>query len=68
MHIHTVEENYDYRMKNLVKKFVKDYGLEKLNSEELQDKIWSEYAEEFAHTVLQDMTDFSGDELFENGE
>lgn len=68
MHIHTVEENYDYRMKNLVKKFVKDYGLEKLNSEELQDKIWSEYAEEFAHTVLQDMTDFSDDELFENGE
>ena len=68
MHIHTVEENYDYRMKNLVKKFVKDYGPEKLNSEELQDKIWSEYAEEFAHTVLQDMTDFSGDELFENGE
>lgn len=68
MHIHTVEENYDCRMKNLVKKFVKDYGLEKLNPEELQDKIWSEYAEEFAHAVLQDMTDFSGDELFEIGE
>lgn len=68
MHIHTVEENYDYRMKNLVKKFVKDYGLEKLNPEELQDKICSEYAEEFAHAVLQDMTDFSGDELFEIGE
>ena len=34
----------------------------------MQDKIWSEYPKEFAHAVLQDMTDFSGDELFEIGE
>lgn len=68
MHIHTIEEDYEYRMKNIMKKFVKDYGLNELNSEELQDKIWSEYAEEFAHAVLQDMVDFSGDELFEIGE
>ena len=39
-----------------------------LSAEELQDKIWSEYAKEFAHAVLQDMNDFSGDELFEIGE
>ena len=39
-----------------------------MNTEELQDKLWSEYAEEFAHAVLQDMADFSGDELFEIGE
>lgn len=68
MHIYTIEEDYEYRMKNIMKKFIKDYGLNELNSEELQDKIWSEYAEEFAHAVLQDMTDFSGDELFEIGE
>lgn len=68
MHIRTIEEDYEYRMKNIMKKFVKDYGLGELNSEELQDKIWSEYAEEFAHAVLQDMADFSGDELFEIGE
>lgn len=68
MHIHTIEENYDYRMENIMKKFIKDYRLEKLSSEELQDKIWTEYAEEFAHAVLQDMVDFSGDELFEIGE
>lgn len=64
MHIHTIEQEYEYRME----KFVKDYGLGELNSEELQNKMWSEYAEEFAHAVLQDMADFSGDELFENGE
>lgn len=68
MHIHTIEENYDYRMENIMKKFIKDYKLCGLNPEELQNKIWSEYAEEFAHAVLQDMTDFSGDELFEIGE
>ena len=65
MHIPTIEENYEYRMKNIMKKFVKDYELERLSAEKLQDKLWSEYAKEFAHTVLQDMTDFSGDELFE---
>lgn len=68
MHIHTVEENYEYRMENIMQKFVKDYELEELSAEELQDKIWSEYAEEFAHAVLQDMNDFLGDELFEIGE
>ena len=68
MHIHTIEQEYEYRMKNIMEKFVKDYELGELNSEELQDKIWSEYAEEFAHEVLQDMNDFSGDELFEIGE
>ena len=63
-----IEENYEYRMENIMQKFVKDYELEGLSAEELQDKIWSEYAEEFAHAVLQDMNDFSGDELFEIGE
>ena len=68
MHIPTTEEDYEYRMKNIVQKLVKDYELEGLSAEELQDKLWSEYAEEFAHAVLQDMSDFSGDELFEIGE
>ena len=68
MHIQTIEEDYEYRMKNIMKKFVKDYELEGLSAEKLQDKIWSGYAEEFARAVLQDMTDFSGDELFEIGE
>ena len=66
MHIHTIEENYDYRMKRLIKKFVKDYELENLNAEELQDKLWDDYSKEFARVVLEDMQEFSGDELFEN--
>ena len=66
MRIHTIEENYDYRMKRLIKKFVKDYKLENLSAEELQDKLWNEYSKEFAQTVLEDMQEFSGDELFEN--
>lgn len=66
MRIHTIEENYDYRMKKLIKKFVKDYELENLNAEELQDKLWDAYSKEFAQAVLEDMQEFSGDELFEN--
>lgn len=66
MCIYTIEENYDYRMKRLIKKFVKDYELENLNTEELQDKLWNEYSKEFAQAVLEDMQEFSGDELFEN--
>ena len=68
MDIQRIEEDEEYRMKNIVQKLVKDYEVEGLCAEELQDKIWSEYAEEFARAVLQDMTDFSGDELFEIGE
>lgn len=60
-------EDYNYRMENIMKKFIKDYGLEKLSPKELQNKIWTEYAEEFAHAVLQDMVVFSGDKLFEIG-
>ena len=44
MHIHTIEEDYEYRMKNIIKAFVKDYGLNELNPEELQYKIWTDYA------------------------
>ena len=68
MHIPTTEEDYEYRIKNIMQKFVKYYELEGLSAEELQDKLWYDYAEEFAHSVLQDMTDFSGNELFEVGE
>ena len=69
MHIPTIEEDYEYRMKNIMKKFVKDYGLESIDDPEtLQDTLWYDYAEKFAHAVLQDMNDFSGDELFEIGE
>ena len=63
---HSIEENYDYRMKRLIKKFVKDYELENLSAEELIDTLWNEYSKEFAQAMLEDMQEFSGDELFEN--
>ena len=45
MHIHTIEENFDYRMKNIIEKFVEDYDdLKGLNPEELYDKMWEDYA------------------------
>lgn len=68
MHIPTIEEDYEYRMKNIMQKFVKDYGLEELDAEKLQNKIWSDYAIQFCHAVMEDMNDYSGDELFKIGE
>ena len=66
MHIHTIEENYDYRMRNIIEKFVEENcDLQDLTPGELQDKIWSCWAKEFGRMVLEDMNDFSGDELFE---
>lgn len=66
MHIHTIEEDYEYRMKNIIEKFVGQYDeLKGLDSEKLQDKIWYDYAKEFGQAVLEDMFDFAGDELFE---
>lgn len=66
MHISTIEENYEYRIKNIMEKFVTQYKeLQGLESEDLQDKIWNDYAREFGHVVMEDMSEFSGDELFE---
>lgn len=56
-------------MKNIMKKFIKDCELESIDDPEmLQDTLWYDYAEGFAHAVLQDMNDFSDNELFEIGE
>ena len=67
MHIHTIEEDYEYRMKNIMKDFLDDYPeLKKLDVDELQDKLWEpEYAKAFGRAVIEDMMSFSGDELFE---
>ena len=44
MHIHTMDENYDYRMRRLVEKFVQDYEIEEREPTALEDIIWKEYA------------------------
>ena len=67
MHIHTIEEDYEYRMKNIMEIFLDDHEeLKGLDVDELQDKLWeTEYAKEFGRAVIEDMMSFSGDELFE---
>ena len=43
MHIPTIEEDYTYRMRRLMEKFVGQYEeLQGLDAEELQDKIWND--------------------------
>ena len=55
MHIHTMDENYDYRMRRLVEKFVQDYEIAERDPTDLQDKIWMEYAESFGFGVVRDL-------------
>ena len=68
MRIHTVEENYEYRMKNIMEEFLEDNPeLKELDVDELQDKLWEpEYAKEFGRAVIEDMMSFSGDDLFKS--
>ena len=66
MHIHTIEEDYEYRMKRIMEDFLEDYPqLKGLDADELQDQLWTEYAKEFGRAVMEDMSSFAGDELFE---
>lgn len=65
MHIHTIEEDYEYRMKNLIDEFVEQYELKNLHGEMLENEIWENYAKEFGRAVLEDMVDFAGEDLFE---
>ena len=66
MHIHTIEEDYEYRMKNIMEDFLDEHEeLKELDVDELQDKLWeTEYAKEFGRAVMEDMMQFAGDELF----
>lgn len=57
--------SYEYRMKSIIKNFAKDYDLSGFDAEELQHKIWTEHAKEFGRAVLEDMSTYSGTELFE---
>ena len=57
--------SYECRMKSIIKSFAKDYGLSGLDAEELQLKIWTDHAKEFGRAVLEDISTYSGTELFE---
>lgn len=67
MHIHTIEEDYEYRIKNIMEDFLEEHEeLKELDVDELQDKLWEpEYAKAFGRAVIEDMMSFAGDELFE---
>ena len=52
-------------MKNIMKKFIGNYGLKRLSGSAIKELIWDEYTTEFVHVVLNDMYDFAGDKLFE---
>lgn len=64
MHIHTIEDDYDYRMRQIVKEFIEDYNLQDYSPEELQNYLWTRSLQ-FGHAVLEDMYNYGGDELFE---
>ena len=71
MNIKTIESDFEYRMKKIINKFKKDYKLEYLTAEELQEKMWgdardNQLAAEFGRKVLEACNEFSGDELFED--
>lgn len=67
MHIRTIEEDYEYRMKKIMKKFMADYGEEfkGLSADEVQGKMWTDFSSRFGKMVLEDMYDFAGEEYFE---
>ena len=70
MHIRTIEEDYEYRMKNLMEKFKEDYPeeLENLAGDELYEEIWDKLSKEFGRAALEDMYNYSGNELFGDAE
>lgn len=65
MHIHTIEEDYEYRMRRIITEMMNAYNeLQELSPSEVQEKLWTDYAKEFGRMVLDDMVDFADDELF----
>jgi len=64
--MYTIEDSFEYQMKKIITEIKKDFPeLSTLDSEVLQDKLWSgQFAVEFARKVLDACYDYSGDELF----
>ena len=65
MDIITQEHLWEYQMKGLIRKFVKEHQLEGLSAEMIQEIIWTKFPAEFGRAVLDFCADISGDELFE---
>lgn len=68
MHIPTIEDNFDYQFKKVMKDMKELYPeLMELSSEDLQDAIWNnrDICEAFAHRMLEVAYEYGGDEIFE---
>jgi hypothetical protein len=60
MHIHTIEENYDYRIANVVRALLSDFGdaaTVPQNGEALMDWLF-QHAEWFGKAIVEDMVNF----------
>lgn len=66
MHIHTIEAEFEYRMKKILRDFLSLHcELKELNSEDLADTIWGDsYIKDFGRMVIDDMVNYSGEEIF----
>jgi hypothetical protein len=62
----TRESLFEYQIGNLIKKFKKEWHLEDLNAEELQETIWNNenLARELGRELIELCNVLSDDELF----
>ena len=62
----TRESLFDYQIKKLISKFKKEWELEDLNAEELQERIWNDknLSSELGKELIELCDYYSGDELF----
>ena len=62
----TRESLFEYQIKKLMSKFKKEWELEDLNAEEIQERIWNNknLSSELGKELIELCNHYSGDELF----
>lgn len=68
MRIHTIEDNFDYQFKKVIKALKEDFPeLADLPTDELQEAVWGNAAMcvSFTHRMLETACEYGGDEMFE---
>lgn len=60
MHIHTIEENFDYQMSKTIKNFRRRFDLGNISGEELQEKVWNDknLLAEFGKVCIEAVNDY----------
>lgn len=67
MYISTIEDNFDYNFKAVIRMMKEDFPeLKELSSEDLQDELWKQkdLQEYFTHKMVERATEYGGDEMF----